>query len=86
MRLTWIEGLVCVAIVACIAWIGFAMVEDQKAWQQFSATHDCKKVAYIRGDVFNTFGTDGRGNMTVGIGSTPDKTGWLCNDGVTYYR
>jgi hypothetical protein len=78
MGLTW--------IVACIVGLGFAMVASEKDWQQFAETHECKKVAHIKGDVFNTFGTDSKGNMTVGIGSTPDKTGWLCNDGVTYYR
>jgi hypothetical protein len=86
MGLTWIEGLIGAAILACIVGLIFLMGESEKEWQAFAAAHDCKKVARIRGDVFNTFGTGSKGNMTVGVGSTPDKTGWLCNDGVTYYR
>ncbi|NOT66708.1 MAG: hypothetical protein HOP06_11945 [Methylotenera sp.] len=86
MKLNWIKGLIYTASVACIVGLGLAIVEAENDWQQFAEAHECKKVAHINGDVFNTFGSDSKGNMTVGIGSMPDKTGWLCNDGVTYYR
>ena len=86
MRIDTEIRLVCavaVALIALLLWLAF---EDGKQWEAFKAEHYCKVVAHIKGDVFNTFGTDARGNMTVGIGSTPDKTVWLCDDGVTYYR
>jgi hypothetical protein len=36
----------------------------------------------MRGETITTI--DFNGN--VGIGSTSGKTGWLCDDGITYYR
>jgi hypothetical protein len=80
------EVLVCAAILACIVGLVFAGVANERKWKQFAKEHECKKVAHIQGDVFNTFGTDSKGNMTIGIGTTNAKTGWLCNDGMTYYR
>lgn len=62
------------------------VIDDGKKWEAFKVAHECKKVAHITGDVFNTIGIGANGQVSVGIGSTPDKTGWACNDGITYYR
>lgn len=40
----------------------------------------------MSGSTFNTVGVGSNGGVSVGIGSTPDKTGYQCNDGVTYWR
>lgn len=69
---------VCSVLYACIA--------EAQEWEEFKNHHHCKVVSRIKGDVFNTVGADAKGNMVVGVGSTPDKTGWLCDDGITYYR
>ena len=79
-------AVLLVALTALLAWAILALVENERKWEQFKVDHQCKVVAHIRGDVFNTVGFDGSGNVSVGIGSTPDKTGWLCDDGMTYYR
>lgn len=79
----WIIGAAIIALLALVVW---AAIEDGRKWEAFKAERHCKAVAHIKGDVFNTFGTDSKGGMTIGIGSTPDKTGWLCDDGMTYYR
>lgn len=78
----WAIGL-SIALLGLIVW---ATYEDHKSWEAFASTHNCKKVGYIRGDVFNTVGVGANGQMTVGIGSTPGKTGWHCDDGMTYWR
>lgn len=75
--------IVCIAVLVLSV---FRIIEESNEWESFKQSHNCKVVAQIKGDVFNTFGTDGKGNMTVGVGSTPDKKGWLCDDGMTYYR
>lgn len=64
----------------------FGSIEESKKWEKFKASHKCEVVAKISGDFFNTFGMDSKGNPTVGIGSAPNKTGWKCDDGITYYR
>jgi len=71
--------LVAIAIIA-------AVVLDSQEWEAFKRTHQCKVVAHIKGSIFNTVGVGSDGNVSVGIGSTPDKDGWLCDDGVTYFR
>lgn len=81
--------LINVGIIACVAlcaaMVGLA-IDDGKKWEAFKVKHECKKVAHISGDVFNTVGFGANGQVSIGIGSTPDKTGWACNDGMTYYR
>lgn len=66
--------------------VGAAAVSEHNEWVKFYSDHNCHKIAEIDGDVFNTIGMSGNGQMTVGIGSTPKKIGYLCNDGITYYR
>ena len=67
--------LLIVALAACA-------IIDHNDWVEFKATHDCKVVAHVSSQWVTVVGTDGK----VGIGSTGEKTGYLCNDGVTYYR
>ncbi len=73
---------------ACIPLAIYAAIQEKKEWAEFSATHNCKIVGRMRGDVSTTVAPiiGGNGGMAVGITSTPDKTGYQCNDGVTYWR
>lgn len=77
MRFFFTLGIFAIFTVA----ITLAVMEA-KEWAAFKDAHHCKVVAHIRGDTFNTINADG----SVGIGTTPSKTGWLCDDGITYYR
>lgn len=58
----------------------------QERWNQFKSDHQCKEIAFIKGDVFNTININPSGGISVGVGATPDKTGWKCDDGKTYFR
>ena len=62
------------------------MIHNQAEWERFSAAHECKVVGKMSGDVFNTVSVGGNGQVSVGVGSTSSKTGYACNDGVTYWR
>lgn len=53
-----------------------------KKWDEFTIAHHCKIVSHTSGDVFNTIDANGK----IGIGITDSKTGWLCDDGITYYK
>lgn len=86
MSMSFLEWLIVAAIVAILGLLVVGTYKEGREWERFKVAHNCKPVAHIKGDVFNTFGVDSRGQMTVGIGSTPDKTGWACDDGRTYYR
>lgn len=74
---------VCVALIGLSIWL---VIESERQWKQFAAEHQCRVIAKISGDTINTMSFDSKGNPVVGIATTPDKTGWLCNDGITYYR
>lgn len=75
-----------VAMTALVAGVIVGAREDNRRWEAFKVKHECKVVGKISGDVFNTVGFGADGKVSIGVGSTPDKTGWACNDGVTYYR
>jgi hypothetical protein len=79
--MNWITVAVASALVALVACAVHADRVEEARWQKFSVAHHCRIAAKMPGDVFNTF--DGK---NVGIGATPDKTGWACDDGVTYFR
>lgn len=64
----------------------YVMLADQSEWQAFAEKHSCKIVARVRGDTLSTVGFDAKGQVVMGVTQTPDKVGYLCDDGVTYYR
>lgn len=74
------------AFLVLIPIMAYWAFEEQKQWEAFLVEHNCKVVAKVDGDIFNTIAFDTKGNPVIGIGSTPGKTGWLCDDGITYYK
>ena len=66
----------------------WSVVEESSRWDAFKREHDCRVVGRMSGDVITTVGPNlgGGGGVSVGVGSTPSKTGWQCDDGVTYWR
>lgn len=63
-------------------------VLGERDWERFKIDHHCQVVGKMSGSVVTTVGPTfgGQGGIAVGVGSTPDRTGWLCDDGVTYWR
>lgn len=70
--------LVSIAMIGCF----YLMLIEAEKWEEFKVEHKCKVVAHIRGSTSTGFSSSGN-IVTV---QEADKTGWLCNDGVTYYR
>lgn len=48
----------------------YTSMVEQRRWDAFSVAHECKVV----------------GRMNSSSSKTPEKTGYACNDGVTYWR
>lgn len=67
-----------------------AIIQDYKEWEEFKVTHNCKKIAHVDGNIQNGVGygltTNGTFGVITTITSTPDKTAWECDDGVTYWK
>jgi hypothetical protein len=80
-----IAVLIAVA-VACIAMLFKFSLDESRRWQKFAAAHECKISQRMDGDTLTTTTVSANGNVGVGIVTTPSKTAWLCNDGVTYWR
>jgi len=57
-------------------------VAEQQEWEKFKRLHQCHISGKMDGDV--NFGMSTSGNMVTTV--TPDKTGWTCNDGITYWK
>ncbi|AGU48479.1 hypothetical protein VAPA_1c13640 [Variovorax paradoxus B4] len=56
-------------------------------WRAFKTAHNCQKVEHVSGDVLPIFGVNpSNGQPSFGVAIEPDKVGWRCDDGVTYWR
>lgn len=86
----WIGPALAVAYVALIVLVVWAAIEDGKKWDAFKAEHNCKVVQHVRSDVVVGTGVgvmpNGQVGMVTTTSTTPDKTAWACDDGVTYWR
>jgi hypothetical protein len=65
--------------------------DDNEKWETFKRTHSCKVIVRISGDtqLGIGYGIAVNGQQMVIVltpNTTPDKTGWICDDGVTYWR
>jgi hypothetical protein len=95
----WNEGgwsrvaviIIGATVVSVPILIGVAIVIDNnenKKWADFKVVNNCKIVGHITGNVATTIAPVIGGNGQIAIGTTisPDKTGWKCDDGITYWR
>lgn len=68
----------------------YAGLNENAEWKTFSKEHACKKVGDIKGGARLGFGHGITANGQIGTGMVTtfeaDKTGWLCGDGITYWR
>jgi len=77
-----LEKLVIVAIVLGLVAAAVAVVEEDNRWKDFKYTHNCKVVSKESDSIGTQVGSDGKIGTVVIYG----KTGYLCDDGITYYR
>lgn len=66
------------------------LIEEAAAWKQFRSAHACKIVGHVSASTQTGVGIGVTPNAQIGpvvtTSVTPGKTGWLCDDGVTYWR
>lgn len=85
----WLEKLAWGLLVLAVLGIPLAMVagrKEKQEWEAFKFAHDCKITSRIDGAVMPTVAIDTSGKAIYGMTTTPSKTGWTCDDGVTYYK
>lgn len=76
------SALYATIVVFILAFSVWAINEDNNEFKAFAKEHECKVVGKIRGGVATGIGSNG--TLTTFV--EDDKTGYLCNDGVTYWR
>jgi hypothetical protein len=74
------------AVAAAFGGLIYLAYQDHKAWEQFRVDHNCYVVAKISGSTGLGNTITGNGNVGITTITVPGKTGWLCDDGITYYR
>lgn len=89
----WVGKLVVIGIVLTFALVLFAIymaMQEEKDWKIFADAHHCKIVGRMAGAVETGVGygiaSNGQFGTIITTNSAPDRTGWLCDDGVTYWR
>ena len=65
--------------------VAVAVIEDWN-WGQFRQEHHCRVVGKTTPDVGVGTGIGANGQITTVTTVTPGKTGYLCDDGITYWR
>ncbi|MGX1957076.1 hypothetical protein [Serratia proteamaculans] len=70
--------LLCLLVLAAAA--------ESREWEKFKSDHNCRITGKMDGDVNVGYGVSTSGNAVTTINTTPDKTGWTCDDGVTYWK
>ena len=63
-------------------------IKEQKEWNAFKIAHNCEVIGKKKGQLQTTVMpiSGGNGGTGVGMTVTPDTTGYLCDDGITYWR
>ena len=82
--------LLLAAMFALFAVMFMVAKAEQERWDKFSISHNCRVVQKVIGSTHTGYGvgvtTNGKVGAVITTTSTPAKTGWLCDDGVTYWR
>lgn len=83
-----IFGGIGLTLVGFVALAAVVAVHEGERWQAFAAEHHCKVVGRMSDSLATTVGpvVGGQGGMAVGVTVVPGKTGYACDDGVTYWR
>lgn len=82
-------GYITIALVLC-GLLAYALVsigiQESAKWEAFKTAHHCKITGEMSGDTNVAPGIGSNGHMVMAVISTADKTGWTCDDGITYWR
>lgn len=74
-------------LVALLGFVFYMAMADDKEWATFAAAHNCKVVGQISGSSTTAVGiAPSNGAVTITPVYIPGKTGYQCDDGVTYWR
>jgi len=81
-------GLVILSLIAVLVALIYFEIQQEKEWEMFKVIHHCKIISKISGSVAIGVAPiiGGNGDVAISITPIPGKTGWQCDDGVTYFK
>lgn len=81
-------AILTLSLVCAISALVYLDIEQNRQWEHFKIDHQCKLTGKISGDLYiaPTFTFGGNGGVGIAMLGTPAKTGWLCNDGILYWK
>jgi hypothetical protein len=86
----WVIAAVCTIVAALIALFTRAIVTEQREWDVFRVVHHCRVVgresSSISTGVGPVLGNNNSGGVAIITTVNPSKTGYLCDDNITYWR
>lgn len=90
--LGWTERITIAFLLLIITALPFAahkIIKQKRAWQAWASEH-CEIIGHMEGDTDIQTGLamtiDGKLGTAVTTSQPPDKTGYKCDDGMTYWR
>lgn len=97
IKMMWSDGPIgkTFAILLLLLIVSFPLaiygaIIEAREWEKFKISQNCKIVGHERGHSSTGVGVgmtaSGQMGTVITTNTTPDKTGWLCDDGVTYWR
>lgn len=75
-----------VVVVGLFVLMYIAAKADAEQWEAYRVKHECRVVGTMRGDTSVGVGLSSNGQVTTVVTTTSDKTGYACNNGLTYWR
>lgn len=83
----WLIGSVlAVGLAVVIALVVVSDREDRATWEAFRVEHKCRIVGHQDDKTLTGFGLSSSGKSVVTTSYIPAQAGWLCDDGITYWR
>lgn len=73
-------------IIISIPWSIYSSIVESIRWNEFKEIHNCKTVGHIDSKTNFGVGITGGGQMATVITDDPAMNGYLCDDGVTYWK
>jgi len=68
------------------ALIVVAAASERREWMRFRDAHHCRLIGHMDGSCSTGVGVSSNGSAVMTTSCDPDKDGWLCDDGMTYWK
>lgn len=78
--------IVLAVIVGLLALLMYKIYESHEPWEAFMNDHNCKIVSKSKSKIGVGYGYSASGKAGIVMMPEGGETGYLCDDGVVYYR